>query len=179
MKSYPQLLILASLCLCLSIACNSDVVSEPELTLQTSIDARNGVVDNVTGSGHFTIYPDTDSSFLRTFSFQAKRFADGSVTGQWQRTRRDTGNASGDAKSHGTITCFEIDGNYAYFGTDATSGILGQGGFRVYDGGRGNAADSISLQYAGRNDEFADLYCSQNFQVPVLNYVERGGITIH
>ncbi|MBX2844745.1 MAG: hypothetical protein KTR13_00915 [Saprospiraceae bacterium] len=173
MKSIFKLV--AVLAVFAGIACQTEEVEAPI----DPLFAGNGVVEKVTGSGHFTIFPDTDSSFVRTFTVSAKRFADGTVTGEWQRVRRDDGNASGDAKSHGNITCFEIVGDYAWLGGEAETGILGDVGFRVYDGGKGGKADSISLEFVARSDGFAELYCDVLVETPALNAIEAGNITIH
>lgn len=71
--------------------------------------AQHGpVVQSVTGMGLYT-----DGDAKRTFSFSARRYADGSVKGEWEGKIR-----SGDPalRGHGDVTCFQIVGNRAWIG---------------------------------------------------------------
>ena len=67
---------------------------------------RGPVVESVTGFGLFT-----QGGEPTTFSFTARRYADGSVEGEWERQNR-----SSDLRGHGDVTCFTISGNRAWIG---------------------------------------------------------------
>ena len=141
---------------------------------------KGPVVQSVTGSGSF-VAPEGD---WRTFSFTARKYADGSVDGQWQRIRRQPGNAK-ESKSHGIITCFTIDGNKAWLGGYATSGLWStppdnETGWRVVDNGQGKNAppDQMSLEYVGASEGFADYYCSETPDDPDLYDIESGNIQV-
>ena len=65
-------------------------------------------MESVTGSGQFQRTLQT----FRTFSFQARKYADGTVSGSWQFNNH--GDQFSDAR--GDITCFTIVGNVAQIG---------------------------------------------------------------
>ena len=67
---------------------------------------RGPVVESVTGFGLFT-----QAGEPTTFSFTARRYADGSVKGEWERQNR-----SSDLRGHGDVTCFTISRNRAWIG---------------------------------------------------------------
>lgn len=157
---------------------NPLAVTSSEQNGSRSLEKKGSVVQSVTGSGHFT----TDQADFRTFSFTARRYADGSVNGQWERIRRTTGNA--ERKSHGKVTCFTIIGTQAWLGGYATSGIYvpGEVGWRVVDNGEGKNAptDQISLQYVDAPEGFAADYCATTPEAPApLHDIESGNIQIH
>lgn len=142
--------------------------------------ANAGVVERVQGGANFTA-PDGD---LRTFAFSAVRYADGSVTGQWERIRRFGGNAASN-KSHGVVTCFTVIGNNVWLGGYATSGNFTEPGFNevgwsVVDNGNGRNAppDQMSLQRVARIPGFADRVCDQTPDFFLFD-IAAGNIIIH
>lgn len=163
------------------VACENTVEPEPN-DLGVSF-ARNPVDQSATGSGSFTVV--TQQGDWRTFSFTARRRADGSVAGQWERIRRQDGNAA-DSKSHGVVTCFTIIDNQAWIGGFATSGLFSTppnngSAFRVVDNGQGaNApADQMSLEFVGTSPAFAANYCATTPAIPALNDLEAGNIQVN
>jgi hypothetical protein len=148
---------------------------------RTRVNGRGRVVESVTGSGSFTVVGQDGD--WRTFAFIARRYADGTVDGQWQRVRRVDGNAA-ETHSEGVVTCFTIVGNRAWLGGYATSGIYSDPpngvAWRVEDNGQGKAddADRISLQNVARAEGYPASYCARAPGGPVWNEVEAGNITI-
>jgi hypothetical protein len=139
---------------------------------------KGRVVESVSGTGNYT----TLQGDWRTFNFTARRYEDGTVDGQWERIRREDGNAA-DSKSHGIVTCLTVVGNEAWIGGITTSGLYSTPStgvaWRVLDTGEGNAAgpDGISTQYtAGMS--YPAWYCANTPADPVLNDVEAGNIRI-
>lgn len=138
------------------------------------------VTERVTGSGHFTV-----DGKLRTFSFNARRYADGSVDGEYQFYNRATG-----GRWHGNVTCLEIRGDRAWLGGRAETGEFtppnDRAGWTVVDGGEGAraAGDRITLQWTAGGPGFASAYCAAApvegdlYGLP-LNDVEAGNIRIH
>jgi hypothetical protein len=75
------------------------------LLAQSAPAAPNPVVGSATGSGHM-VRPD---GTFRSFSFSARKHADGTVKGQLQLNSRGF-----DVFVHIRIDCLRIDGNTAY-----------------------------------------------------------------
>jgi hypothetical protein len=141
------------------------------------------VVQSVTGSGSFTVVQQTGD--WRTFAFTARRHADGTVAGQWERIRRGDGNAA-DSKSHGVVTCFTIVANQAWLGGYATSGLFTEPPnngaiWRVVDNGQGATAlaDQISLQFVAPPPADVANYCATTPTSPALNDIEAGNIQVN
>lgn len=132
------------------------------------------VIESVTGSGHFTDV--RGDAQLRTFSFNAVKRADGTVTGEWQRLNRSL-----DAKAHGDVTCFTIAGNQAWLGgvVERTTTVPGGVFWTVVDNGEGanSPPDQISLQLVGRSQEDVDLFCDIQLPRPVVD-IEAGNIKV-
>jgi hypothetical protein len=83
-----------------------DALTAPDLSLQLD---KNPVVEAVTGSGHYVML---NTQSWRTFSFNARRTAEGAVKGSLHiRHHRERGTG---AKVSGTVTCFAIEGNQAW-----------------------------------------------------------------
>ena len=153
---------------------SSYVVSTTGTNLSTDNSgsaAKGRVVQSVTGGGHFRI-----NGKLRNFSFKARKYADGTVNGQWQVHNRAI-----DAKGHGKVTGLAIRGKQAWIGGFATSGKLGHVAWRVVDNGEGknSSPDQISLQFVGQSERFATFYCNVMPSAPALNNVVAGNIKIH
>lgn len=170
--------------LLMALAC-ADSVTEPGADpLAPAFSASHGrVVQSVTGSGSFVV--PTQEGDWRTFAFTARRYDDGTVAGQWQRIRREDGNAA-DSKSHGVVTCFTIDGDAAWIGGYATTGLFSdppnnETGFRVVDNGQGANADpdQMSLEFVGAGEGFAADYCETTPESPSpLFDLEAGNIQV-
>ncbi|MFC2094015.1 hypothetical protein ACFLSH_00160 [Bacteroidota bacterium] len=156
-----------------------------------SLSKGGKVIDNVTGSGNFV-----SNGNLRVFTFNARSFADGSVDGHFNLNRTNSG-----VHISGSITCFNINGNEAYFGgiienSNSSNPNFGPGAsswFAVMDNGQGNNSDpdQISLSL-NSNDPFYDQtfleqFCADPSTVAPLdnpisygwNDVESGNIKIH
>ncbi len=160
------------------VACENAV--EPEPNMPGPSFSANPVVQSVSGSGSF-IAPAGD---WRTFSFTARRHADGTVAGQWQRIRRQPGNAS-QSKSHGIVTCFTIVGTQAFLGGVTTTGLFStppnnENAWRVVDNGQGASAppDQMSLEFVGAPPGFAASYCALTQAAPPLINLQAGNIQV-
>lgn len=95
-------------------------------------------------SGHGTL-----SGGTRQFSFNAKRQADGTVTGQAQLTSRTPGVPGEPYRLHLEITCMKRNGNVVFFGGNTKStndpNIVDAAYFSVQDNGEpGAGVDKIS-----------------------------------
>lgn len=151
---------------------------------RTRVRDASRVIESVTGSGSRPAVEQEGD--WRTFAFSAYRYGDGTVKGQWERIRRQDGNAD-DSKSHGVVTCFTIVGDEAWLGGYATSGLSSEPpgnrvGWRIRDIGRGWKADpdQISLQWTGGGRDFHWWHCAQTLDDPdlPLNDIEAGDIRI-
>ena len=138
----------------------------------------------MSGSGSFIVStPETQD--WRSFAFTARRYADGTVEGEWQRVRRQDGNAAG-SQAHGIVVCFTVVGNQAWIGGIATSGLYAEAPdngtvFRVQDNGEGaNAAapDRMSLEVVGVPAGLPPQYCQSQPRQPALFDLEAGNIQI-
>ncbi|MGD8277509.1 MAG: hypothetical protein PVH00_05760 [Gemmatimonadota bacterium] len=139
---------------------------------------RGAVVESVTGTGNYT----TAQGDWRTFNFTARRYSDGTVDGQWERIRREDGNAA-DSKSRGVVTCLTIVGNEAWIGGLTTRGLHSDPptgvAWRVLDSGAGTPApDRISAQYTWGMG-YPAWYCANTPADPDLNDVRAGAIVVH
>ena len=161
-----------ALCAC---SAESSAVS-PDLPLEAAFSGRP--VAKVTGSGHFHLA----NGDLRTFSFNARERADGSVSGQFQINNR-----AFPAHAHGRVTCMTVIGNDAWLGGIIESssnptlvGLVSR--WQVEDNGQGQAAspdriNQIPLSFTPG----ADLaYCADTpDELTPFNDVESGNIRIH
>ena len=110
---------------------------------QTAPAAGNPVVGSATGSGHM-VRPD---GTFRSFSFSARKYADGSVNGQLQLNSR-----SFDVFVHIAIDCLRIEGNRAHmsgrvtFSSNPADGVVGElNRVVVQDNGEGHGViDQVS-----------------------------------
>ncbi|MFQ5798343.1 MAG: hypothetical protein ACE5H0_06575 [Bacteroidota bacterium] len=142
--------------------------------------AKGGAVQSVKGSSKSV----TEAGVFRKFTFHARKYADGTVNGNWKLNLRDPGDHSKD-KFHGKITCFTIIGNEAWIGGfESGVGPLNEVAWRVVDNGEGkNAApDRMSDQYFGQPAGFAAKYCDTAPDTvppgPPLKDIDAGNIKI-
>jgi len=143
---------------------------------ETMLGQESGpVVQSATGAGHFTI-----AGELRTFSFTALKYADGTVQGQYELFNRANG-----ARIHGDVVCLSVVGNLAWVGgrQKLSSGGFPDGlenGFRVADNGEGatDPPDQLSLMFVNAPPGFAQAYCDVRPEAPPLNPIEHGNIQV-
>ena len=153
------------------LACQDNMV-EPTITPEASQmptvtaaapSGMNGVVEMITGSGHYVTPPvGVDPGNNRVFTMHAQKMADGTVTGSFIRMVHSQGMAP--EKATGTITCFTIVGNTAWIG-----GFVNEEGqpdiaWQVVDNGEGKWADpdQVGLQFDesfGFPSGFAQDFC--------------------
>lgn len=140
------------------------------------------VAEKVTGSGHFNTGPEGEEE-LRTFSFNARKYENGVVAGEYQLKSR-----AGDVTEHGDITCLSIseDGTQAWLGgiierNDPNENIEGlEITFIVEDNGQGRNSDADKLSLRGSFEPGgAAIICRDQLNLLSLNEIEKGNITIH
>ena len=180
MKQRKRFWVLAVALSLLAVGCSDDQVVNPtESSVPTPLFVMGAVVQSVTGAGNFTI----DGNF-RTFAFTARRHADGTVSGAWERVNHLN---ESQTKSNGRVTCFTIfGGNQARLGGFATSGLFStppnnEVAWRVADNSEGanSPADQISLQFVNVAPGTAGPYCAGAFgNIPALNTVVAGNIQV-
>jgi hypothetical protein len=111
-----------------------ETTSEPADSPQPSFAANSGVTQSVTGSAHRTASRPGFTGW-RTFSFNARMKADGSVEGRFQV------NNHGGSWMKGSVSCFTIVDNQAWVGVVAEQAsredLLGDRVFVVIDNGEG------------------------------------------
>lgn len=139
------------------------------------------VVEKVTGSGHFDT-GDPDDEALRTFSFNARKYANGVVAGEYQLKNRNQ-----DVTEHGDITCLSIsdDGTRAWLGgiierNDPTEAVEGNEIiFIVEDNGQNKSTpDGLSLRTQFEPGGAA-IICNDQLVLQPFNEIEKGNIKIH
>lgn len=170
------------------LACSPSTLSQPDSPLNSApvsatgpsapatAASATGLVASATGSGHIMI-----AGERRTFAFNAKKAANGSVTGQFQLNNRQQ-----EVVLHAEITCITVVGNRARIGariTRSTSTATLPGffsAFTVVDNGEGSSAppDQLSLVFSSPAPGFDTFHCSTGFFLP-LNPVEDGNIQVH
>ncbi|HET6760510.1 MAG TPA: hypothetical protein VFH13_00340 [Gemmatimonadaceae bacterium] len=165
------------LCGMVFAGCNSGLEpTGPATPTAPSLSQGSGpVVQSATGAGHFTV-----GGELRTFSFTALKYADGTVQGEYQLLSRLTG-----AKIHGDVVCLSVVGNQAWIGGSQEHGSDGfppglENGFRVADNGEGanDPPDQMSLMFVNAGPGFAQFYCNVRPPAPALNPIEAGNIQV-
>ena len=154
-----------------------------ERVATTEVDApqfRKGgpVIESVTGGGSFTF------GHFRTFTVSAKRFADGSVIGRWERVNHIGGGGEATFKSQGVVTCFNNIGSSVLMGGYATSGRRStpsnnEVAWHLVDNGPG-ATDQNSHQFTEQPPGLAALWCNERFDPDQLSLfdVTQGSITV-
>jgi hypothetical protein len=173
-KTAAALVVLA---FCMGCDSAGEAVAGPGLVLQ-AVNAGETTARAVTGSGHYT----SSAGFWRTFSFQVRRQADGSVRGRFQLV----GHRQPAVRLHGSLTCFSVLGNEAWIGgiyEKATNqNLIGTGfGFYVKDNGQGSGADP-DLMHRHVRGQGPEDWCSTMWDVsdsPYLFPIESGNVEIH
>jgi len=152
--------------------------TEPEEFDRSVLSAAlsGGVVEKVTGSGHFDDFRFPDAEF-RTFSFTVREKADGGTSGQYELH-----NPNFDIRVHGEIECVAVAGNEAWFaGPTTLSSDENQIGvnraFRVIDNGEGSGASADEVSFAvgvGSAQDWCDA------MIPFgTNPIESGNVQVH
>jgi hypothetical protein len=146
--------------------------------------AAAGVIESVTGSGHFT----GSNGERVTFSYNAIRHGDGSVSGHYQINLRSL-----DASFKGPVTCMSVVGNHAWIGGIAEKVRSGNPNlaalegndmwFQVQDNGEGSndppdQTTSIGVTPVGGPPGQAQAYC-QAMPAPItFRPIEQGNIQV-
>jgi hypothetical protein len=135
-----------------------------------AMGGANPVVQSVTGSGQTT----RPSGIWRTFSMNARKYADGTVEGQIQLNNH-VSNQGWKWSRRYIVTCMAIEGNQAWIGgfkwkTD-TEVVL-----RVVDNGEGKNADPDQISYIPGGN--AAQFCVDKPGFPLLRDVEAGNIQV-
>jgi len=148
----------------------------------TAPAAAPSVVQLATGSGHFQYTSDTGVTDLRTFSFEARQFDDGTVSGNAQVKNRATGQT---LNIH--VDCLKVLGNIAVVSGIAWS-ATGPGNtdgdgaiFAVEDNGEGAdaAPDRVTYAYTGSGLVCTDFNSAADVNPSLFYDVEGGNIQIH
>lgn len=144
----------------------------------TALSQGSGpVVQSATGAGHFTV-----AGELRTFSFTALKYADGTVQGEYELFSRVSG-----TRIHGDVVCLSVVGNHAWVGGTQDHSIDpvafppgGENGFQTVDNGEGDndPPDLLSLMFINGPPGFAQAYCDAQADAPPLNPIEGGNIQV-
>jgi hypothetical protein len=152
------------------------------LALPLTAPATTPAVALATGSGHFQYTSDTGVTDLRTFSFEARKFADGTVTGNAQVKNRAT-----DQTLNIHVDCLNVLGKVAVVSGIAWS-ATGPGNtdgdraiFAVEDNGQGaNAApDRVTYAYTGTGLVCSDFHSAADVDPSLFYDVEGGNIQLH
>ena len=138
--------------------------------------ASNPVTNSATGGGHFVL-----PGGFRSFSFSARKYADGTVKGQAQIYNRNAPNAF----AHFELDCLEVNGSFAHISGhvthtgDPTFWIPGElVRFAVADLGEGNSAPAPDLVtfITPPNEQFR---CDDDgAPLPNFHFVERGNVQV-
>ena len=178
---------LAALALTALLACES--VLEPEVSIDVWLFASavgggvGRVVESITGSGHLQ-RPATRSNAeqFRTFSLQAQKHEDGSVSGTIHGKNHGSG-----TRFQVTISCFTIIDNEAWIGgifvkSSSPRLPVGSEGFlRVVDNGEGKDAppDRITfIPFAPPGSGLVQGFCDDTPLIFTFFDIEKGNIQI-
>jgi hypothetical protein len=148
----------------------------------TAPAAEPPIVQLATGSGHFQYPSPTGGTALRTFSFEARKYSDGTVNGNAQVTNRAT-----DQTLNIHIDCLNVLGNIAVVSGIAWS-ATGPGNtdgddaiFAVEDNGQGAAAapDKVTYAYTGTGLVCSGVHNPADLDPSLFYDVEGGNINVH
>ena len=140
--------------------------------------ASNPVVGSATGSGHM-VRPD---GTFRSFSFSARRYADGTVNGELQLNSRGF-----DVFVHIKIDCLRIDGSTAYMSgrithsSNLAEGVPGElNRWAVQDNGEGAGANPDMVSSIPENEGNLDPKTCEddNSDRPTSRIVQRGNVQV-
>ena len=127
----------------------------------------------INGFGHIG-----SGNTIRTFSFSARKAADGTTSGNFELFSREAG-----VRIHGLVTCATVFGSTAWIGGTITTEGPYQGRdaiFRAADlgaGTKGEYEDRLSLLQL-RDPGQAQVFCDQAPPFPGLDFGAQGNITI-
>ena len=146
------------------------------LLAQAAPAATNQVVNSATGSGHM-VRPD---GTFRSFSFSARKYADGSVTGELQLNSR-----SFDVFVHIRINCLRVVGNTAHMSgliTHTSNPAEGEVGelnrVVVVDNGEGRGAPPDKVSGIPANPGSADQRTCLDGGLDPTRNVQRGNVQV-
>jgi hypothetical protein len=176
-----------------AVACERDGPTEPITNLQLGVDCNERpdhpkcsgggggdegtVIETATGDYWMTVYKLPDGPYQNRWAwFDAKRYDDGTVVGEWKVERYNITNGRRVSKASGTITCFSIVGNEAWFG-GTQKGVPGDVLWRVVDGTPDDASLACNrMPYPGGYygcfelaEYDAAAYCADTPPHPVLD----------
>ena len=156
-------------------ACAEAPTAAPDMQAVTPAlaNASGPVIQAARGSAHLMV-----GGERRTFTFNAEKRADGTVTGTFEVIARQV-----DRISHGTITCMTVFGRSAWLGgvierdnSGVTTGAAAL--FRVVDLGAGGPPDLVSLLQPSFAPNAARNYCNFAPFFPPLNPIVGGQIVV-
>ena len=147
------------------------------LLAQSAPAAPNPVVGSATGSGHM-VRPD---GTFRSFSFSARRYADGNANGQLQLNSRGF-----DVFVHIRIDCLRLDGNTAYMSglitktSNPAEGEIGElNRVIVRDNGEGAGVIDQVSRIPANPGSFDQRTClNENADLFPLRDVQRGNVQV-
>jgi hypothetical protein len=158
------------------------VVGLASIGVASSAAAEN-VTQSATGSGQYEFTSDSGVTALRTFAFEARKTADGSVSGQAQIDNRALGQ-----RLHIQIDCLNVIDNTAVMSgtlTEAAGAGISVGDaaiFAAQDNGEGAVA---SADRVTKSFENSGLVCTDitpanvGLYAYLLNDVQGGNVQIH
>jgi hypothetical protein len=145
--------------------------------------AAENVTQSATGSGQYEFTSDSGVTAWRTFAFEARKYADGSASGQAQIDNRAL-----DQRLHIQVDCLNIIGNTAVMSgtlTEASGAGISVGDsaiFAAQDNGEGAVAPADRVTKSFEN---SGLVCTDitpaniGFYTYLLNDVQAGNVQIH
>jgi hypothetical protein len=162
-------------------ACAESTVAPAGATFDqgTAFAAAGGIVESATGSAH-RIRPLPDGQ-LWVLTFDAKKFADGSVTGEAHVDRHDLG-----VSWSVDVTCLSVVGNTAWIGgimRNSKGGLPVDGAisyFYVIDNGEGNNAAPDRASAVRLNDRAGEdiAFCTQRPLLLVASDIAHGNVQV-
>jgi hypothetical protein len=135
------------------------------------------VVETASGDYWMTVYRLPDGPYQNRWAwFDAKKYEDGTVVGEWRVERYSISNGRRVSKSRGKISCFTIEGNQAWFG-GTQKGVHGDVLWRVVDGVPDDASLACNrMPFPGGYygcfelaDYNSEMYCADTPPHPVLD----------
>ena len=155
----------------------------PETLGIATAEGVTPILGAVTGSGHIFQPAVGGGTIRRRLTFTARRYADGTVEGNWQLV-------AGAAIIHGSVTCFEVEGNAVRVGGIVERSLFStfvigtDTGWFLEDNGEGSNADG---DVAGRlifngAPGTAESYCAGTYTDPRVESVldiYGGNVQLH